>query len=243
MCTLSIIKSNNQILITMNRDERIHLKEKPPQIFQQKEVQIITPIDEKSSGSWIGVNQSGIAACLLNRYETYSSNKQSRGEIIFKFLAFKNLEEISNFLQNEFKAEIYNPFILVLIKNSKIIRIDFDGSQTQIKNITLSDYFFVSSSSLKWYEVLAFRRQLFDKWQKNPTFKENIPTFHLPILGEDEQWTPFVKREKVHSKNICQIAFNKEQIQFTYYPFKQINQNDFSNCAPRTLKLKFPINH
>jgi hypothetical protein len=258
MCTLTIIKNNSKTLITMNRDERIYLEEIPPQIFTQQHIKIISPIDKKSNGSWIAVNEFGTTACLLNRYENFENSKNSRGEIVFKVLQQGGFGKISDFLENGFKSGNYNPFILVVIYQNQIIRLDFDGKKTQIQKIELNDYFFISSSSLKWNEVLGFRQNIFENWQNNPIYKNNIPTFHLPIIGEDEKWTPFVRREKIHSKNICQIEFdnfldpdfhrddkvkNRDPernnfVKVTYYPFKDIiNEKYLSNCAPLKLKI------
>ncbi|MFT6332833.1 MAG: hypothetical protein ACJAW3_001181 [Lentimonas sp.] len=240
MCSLTIEKQENgQVLITMNRDERIILKENLPEIFQYPDTKIITPIDQASNGSWVGVNDFGVCVCLLNRYETYNSANKSRGEIFLKTLQLGSFSEIGKFLENDFQFQSYNPFTLVVIFQDQIIKFDFDGSSKSIKKSTLNTSFFATSSSWKWNEVLQFRREIFEEWQVKPTYKSGIPTHHLPIPNQDSHWTSFVERGKIHTKNICQISLENKLVSFKYWSFDQItNQQNSLNCAPLKLKIQ-----
>lgn len=68
MCTVTVHRSANRLLVTMNRDEaRDRAPEVPPAIHHN-DVNWLAPSDSARGGTWIGVNDRGVVACLLNGY-------------------------------------------------------------------------------------------------------------------------------------------------------------------------------
>src|SRR5262245_39775815 len=69
MCTVSIVANGNGFRLVSNRDERrdraIALE---PRIERLGSRAAIMPIDPVGGGSWIGVNDAGLAIAVLNRY-------------------------------------------------------------------------------------------------------------------------------------------------------------------------------
>src|SRR5262249_13957501 len=71
MCTVSIVAlnepGNRRLRLACNRDElRSRPAALPPLVRNCDERQAIMPIDPVSDGTWIAVNDAGIAATLLN---------------------------------------------------------------------------------------------------------------------------------------------------------------------------------
>ena len=68
MCTVSWLwQTDGGYQLLCNRDEkRSRLEAAPPRVERWGEVNVIAPRDGDAGGSWIAVNDSGVAVCLLN---------------------------------------------------------------------------------------------------------------------------------------------------------------------------------
>jgi hypothetical protein len=84
MCTLSFAPAQNGYLLTMNRDERLARPQAlPPAKFTIAGRQAAYP-HEPGGGTWIGVNDFGVAAALLNLNigTQHEMKRVSRGVLI-----------------------------------------------------------------------------------------------------------------------------------------------------------------
>lgn len=69
MCTATWRSAAGGYVLCFNRDEaRLRAAELPPRIFRRGGVEAAAPFDGAAGGTWIGVNEFGFAACLLNAY-------------------------------------------------------------------------------------------------------------------------------------------------------------------------------
>ncbi len=69
MCTVSWAHQNDGFDLMCNRDElRTRSQASAPAVSELRGVRFIAPSDGDHGGTWIGVNQFGVALCLLNRY-------------------------------------------------------------------------------------------------------------------------------------------------------------------------------
>lgn len=69
MCTLSWLPDRSGYWVFFNRDERTTRgRGRAPVRQRLGQVRIVSPIDADFGGTWIGVNQFGVTAALLNRY-------------------------------------------------------------------------------------------------------------------------------------------------------------------------------
>ena len=68
MCTLSLIRtSDGGFRIAFNRDElRVRAPGEPPSIRDRRGLRVVAPRDPDGGGTWIAVNDRGIAAAVLN---------------------------------------------------------------------------------------------------------------------------------------------------------------------------------
>jgi len=85
MCTVTLIARKRGYLLGMNRDEkRARPKGLPPSEKRINGLRIIYPF-EPSGGTWISLNDSGVAFALINWYSVsrrITTNPVSRGEVI-----------------------------------------------------------------------------------------------------------------------------------------------------------------
>src|SRR5262245_36927927 len=67
VCTVSWLYTREGYHLFCNRDERHTRKPAhPPRVQRRQGVRFIAPVDPDFGGTWIAVNQFGLAICLLN---------------------------------------------------------------------------------------------------------------------------------------------------------------------------------
>jgi hypothetical protein len=86
MCTLVILRRPNHawpVLVAANRDEQIARPWRPPARHWPDRPDVIAGIDELAGGTWLGLNDHGVLAAVLNGRGTLGprSGFRSRGEL------------------------------------------------------------------------------------------------------------------------------------------------------------------
>ena len=78
MCTVSIVPDGDRFTLMSNRDERrdraVALQ---PTVERFGARAAIMPIDPVGGGSWLGVNDAGLVAALLNRHAAQQPDARS----------------------------------------------------------------------------------------------------------------------------------------------------------------------
>jgi Transport and Golgi organisation 2 len=84
MCTVSWIPSDDGYELFCNRDEqKTRAAALAPEVIESGTVRFIAPIDTGGGGTWIAVNQFGLALCLLNGVgASCNSSLKSRGHVV-----------------------------------------------------------------------------------------------------------------------------------------------------------------
>ena len=91
MCTLVILRRPGHrwpVLIGANRDEMIDRPWEPPGRHWADRPEVVAGLDRLAGGSWLGVNDWGVAAAILNRHGTLgpAPGQRSRGELVLEAL-------------------------------------------------------------------------------------------------------------------------------------------------------------
>lgn len=91
MCTLVILRRPEHewpVLIGANRDEMIDRPAEPPARHWPDRPEVVAGLDKLAGGSWLGVNDWGVAAAVLNRHGSLgpASGQRSRGELVLEAL-------------------------------------------------------------------------------------------------------------------------------------------------------------
>ena len=95
MCTALLSLNQNKkfpIILSFNRDEFYDRESIPIKLYKNKKKNIIFGRDSLGKGSWLGCNNLGKIAFILNLRTKLNSDlkKESRGLIITKYLNAKN---------------------------------------------------------------------------------------------------------------------------------------------------------
>jgi hypothetical protein len=132
MCTVTIIPHGETggFRILANRDERrSRPAAKPPRVAAFGPRRAAMPIDPQGGGTWIAVNDAGLAMTLLNFYldvRVPMTGPRSRGLIIPQLLHFDTARDAAK-QAALIDTEQYGPFRLVMIDREHVAEITSDG--------------------------------------------------------------------------------------------------------------------
>jgi Transport and Golgi organisation 2 len=165
MCTVSIVANGDGFRLVSNRDERrdrtvaLH-----PRVERLGSRSVIMPIDPVGGGSWIGVDDAGLVAAVLNRYGGSPLPTRlftSRGLIARQALGSDSIEmAVKSVLALD--ATRLQPFRLVLVKKGCIALVSGDGREFASAQSGLEHPYLFTASSLGDLFVDAPRRWLFE---------------------------------------------------------------------------------
>ncbi len=118
MCTLVIARRPDSpwpLLIAANRDELAERRSLPPGRHWDDRPDVTGGLDVDGGGSWLALNDDGVAAAVLNRRGTLGPEpgKRSRGELVLEALEHADAEIAAEMLSGLDPAA-WRPFNLVV---------------------------------------------------------------------------------------------------------------------------------
>ncbi len=178
MCTLFIYRNKRNskwpLLIASNRDEYKNRSFISPSYHWKELPNIIAGKDLKAGGTWLGINNNGLCANILNREsKTKLANPYSRGQIVLNALKKENaisaikdlsIENFNNYNAfNLFIADYKNAYLLSYnLKETSISEIPFGYSI--IDNLDMNS---LISKKQKIYRNLFKNKQIPDPDKNN----------------------------------------------------------------------------
>ena len=122
MCTLVIFRRPRHrwpVLIGANRDEMVDRPSKPPGRHWPDRPEVIAGLDMLAGGSWVGINDWGVAAAVLNRHGSLgpSPDRRSRGELVLEALDHADATAAAEAL-SDIDPEAYRTFNLIVADES-----------------------------------------------------------------------------------------------------------------------------
>ncbi|EXJ17047.1 NRDE family protein [Imhoffiella purpurea] len=133
MCTLVILRrpeTSWPLLVAANRDERAGRRALSPARHWPDRPEILGGIDLLGGGSWLGVNDHGLVAAVMNREGTLGplEGKRSRGELVLEALDHAEAETAAEALA-DLHPEAYRPFNLVVADPRSAYWMRHDGDR------------------------------------------------------------------------------------------------------------------
>ncbi|MCA8979725.1 MAG: NRDE family protein [Planctomycetes bacterium] len=134
MCTVTWFASSEGFELFSNRDEhRLRLGEHVPREYEQHGTRFLAPRDGDAGGTWISVNEFGVALCLLNNYQAQdvlsAELARSRGLLVLALADCKSLDEVSARTPVDELARHRGFRLLALESGSEPRLIEWDGSR------------------------------------------------------------------------------------------------------------------
>lgn len=222
MCTVTIIRTSSGLRMACNRDEqRSRLAAMPPAVRRFGPVHAIMPIDRTSKGTWIAVNDAGIAACVLNVNNGVERPPErtplSRGSLIPAVMPCQTLgEAATRALAVDVNA--YAPFHVLITNGTELVEVRFDGNAlTQTVGKALAEPLLFTSSGIGDGMVLGPRRNLFEKCLRHCDLVQAQDAFHLHSWPEYPHLSVCMRRPDAMTVSHAIVHVGPSQIGMTYY--------------------------
>jgi uncharacterized protein with NRDE domain len=121
MCTMVILRRPGQLwplLIAANRDESGNRPWDPPERHWPDRPEVVAGHDRLAGGSWLGINDHGVVAGILNRRGSLGpeTGKRSRGELVLEALDHADARDAVRALA-ALDGTAYRPFNLMVADN------------------------------------------------------------------------------------------------------------------------------
>ncbi|NKB57425.1 MAG: hypothetical protein GKS00_13955 [Alphaproteobacteria bacterium] len=121
MCTLVLLRRSDNdwpLILAANRDEMLNRPSLAPARHWQDRPEVIAGKDKLSGGSWLGINDHGVVAAILNRTGSLGpvADKRSRGELVLEALDHADARDAAEAL-GDVDPNAYRTFNLVITDN------------------------------------------------------------------------------------------------------------------------------
>jgi uncharacterized protein with NRDE domain len=240
MCTVSWTRTPEGYELFCNRDER-HTRRPsaPPVVRERRGVRFAAPIDGDCGGSWIGVNEKGLALCLLNRYEdargTDEVDYRSRGLLLTDLLHCRTISALSARLLSADLSR-YRPFTLAALSTREATSIFHWANRRKTFDDDAEGSMPLTSSSFRSDDVTNARRQLFRRMVDeagavNTTLLREFHKSHAPERGA---FSVCMHRADAATVSFSHVSVNERSVEFSYQPLSPCVQQ-------RAVKVELPL--
>lgn len=118
MCTVILLRRPGSawpLLLAANRDELRSRPWRPPARHWPDRPEVVAGLDVLAGGSWLGINDHGVVAAVLNRVGTLgpAAGKRSRGELVLEALDHAEAAAAARAL-SDLDPDAYRPFNLLV---------------------------------------------------------------------------------------------------------------------------------
>ena len=132
MCTLVILRRPDHdwpVVIGANRDEMIDRPAEPPGRHWPDRAEVVAGLDRLAGGTWLGLNDWGVAAAVLNRHGSLgpAAGLRSRGELVLEALDHADAVDAATALSHLDPAA-YRSFNLIVADNRDAFWLSHTGS-------------------------------------------------------------------------------------------------------------------
>ena len=133
MCSVVILRRPGHdwpVLLCANRDEMSQRPWLPPGRHWPDRPWVVAGLDQQAGGSWLGLNDHGLIAGIMNRPQSLgpAAGKRSRGELVLDALDHADAREAAAAFA-ELDPEAYRPFNLILADNTEAFWVRHAGAR------------------------------------------------------------------------------------------------------------------
>ena len=132
MCSVILLRRPGHdwpLLLAANRDEMIARASRPPGRHWSDRQDVVAGYDTFAGGSWLGLNDHGVVAAILNRTGSLgpAAGLRSRGELVLEALDHADAMAAAEALSS-LNGNAYRPFNLVIADNQDAIWLAHRGT-------------------------------------------------------------------------------------------------------------------
>ncbi len=221
MCTVSWLHAAGGFELFSNRDERIgRAPERPPELDVEAGVQFLSPRDGEAGGTWVAVNEFGVALTLLNGYRSEAgsaANFVSRGALVTGLASAGSLDELAARVE---AAELtrYRSFVLlVLAANQPAWIADWDGAELRVDRDGEARRPLVSSS-FEAGRAVETRRARFEalRAERGAVDAELLAEFHRSHADGPGPFSVCMHRDDAATRSFTRVTVTAERVELSY---------------------------
>lgn len=220
MCTVSFVVSQENIILTSNRDEK---KARPkaitPKTYMGTHKKMFFPKDSKAGGTWYILDDSGNVIILLNgaseKHIPKEHYRKSRGLILLEIFDSANCLEIWNSID----LTDIEPFTLIAYWNNQLYQWRWNGTSKETTTLDKLGKYIWSSSTLYPSTVRKEREKLFQDFinLKSEITAEDMMQFHQHTNPDDLENGLIINRNNtLITLSITQTVLDHNKIYFTH---------------------------
>jgi uncharacterized protein with NRDE domain len=132
VCLLAVawrVVAGTPLLVGANRDERLERPTTAFTVLRQRDPRILGGRDEESGGTWLAVNEHGVAAGLTNQPlgDAKDPSRRSRGELPLALAAHRGADTAVDALLARYHPSDYNGSWLLVADRHSLFFVDFTG--------------------------------------------------------------------------------------------------------------------
>lgn len=224
MCTATWIVRPDGFDLLFNRDERRErAAADPPRIVTNGTVRALAPRDGEQGGTWIGVNELGLALALLNRYDgdpaaiprRADDETVSRGAIVTRMLAARSADAALRRLRED-DLGLFRPFdLLALAPGDHPWRASWDGARLEVSSLGDADRPLVSTS-IAGGDVTDARRAAYGRIAGPAPDVGRLLAFHACHWPERGPRSPCMHRDEAATVSASRITVGPRRVRFRY---------------------------
>jgi len=228
VCTVSVVPAGSGFRLACNRDERrTRPRALAPRIHSCGARRALWPCDPQSGGTWIGVNDRGLAIVLLNRTVRRAAGSPfptlSRGALIPRLLGEPRVdaavERALSQLHPRNALGRFEAFTLVMVQCDRIAIVEHRPNMTAITLHRLQHALLFTSSSLGDEIVDPPRRRLFaGLMHSTRDHLEAQARFHRHRWRDRPHLSVRMSREDAATVSHTVVDVSKEAIAVRYVP-------------------------
>jgi hypothetical protein len=211
-----------------NRDERdTRLPAVPPSWRRLESRPAIFPVDPVCGGTWIGANDVGLVATILNRSvdgrgADPRDRRASRGLLIPPLLECTTLDQV---LERAADTDVrrFEPFRLVAVQRNAMVIVTSDGRSAAIERVPLEKPVVFASSSLGDRLVEGPRRQLFERMvmRAHDSWLDGQSRFHWHQWPNWPELSVRMERREARTVSVSLVDVTDVGVDFRYEPLGQ----------------------
>lgn len=219
MCTVTFIPTQNGIVITSNRDERVTRERAiAPLEYEIDGCKITFPKDPQAGGTWIAQTNNKVIVLLNGAAEKHKIKpfyRKSRGLIVLE------LASSSDSLKHwkTMYLDGIEPFTIVLFENNKLHQLQWNEVEKSKVELATNSHHIWSSSTLYSKEIRTKRENWFAEFMaKNESPDEKaILDFHQFTENENSEYGLQINRNnELKTISITQCLITSEKIEMSY---------------------------
>lgn len=190
MCTIVVLRRPDHpwpVLIAANRDEMADRPWHPPGRHWPEHPGAVAGRDDLAGGTWLGLNDNGVVAAVLNRINTLgpAPGFRSRGELPLMALDHADAKSAAAALAR-LRPSDYRPFNMIVVdrKNGFWLRVDRDRADPDDTGTMTMDHLPEGLSMITAYDLND---------RRSPRIRRYLPEFETatapdPYRGDWEAW-------------------------------------------------------